>query len=183
MIRLKVLGGKIISKIIDNFSFPTWWEIIFAGVLLITAIFVAVKAKKQSLIKRILLPIFTLYICLVVGITILYRIPFASVQYNMDLFWSYKKASTSRKLLIEIVLNYLMLLPFGIMMPVYVKRRWAIVYAILFSTGVEVTQYLMMRGLFEFDDIIGNTVGAIAGVGLYSLFRIVHGRHNTGITR
>lgn len=50
------------------------------------------------------------------------------------------------------------------------KLTWlAFVISIMLSCGIEVTQLLLHRGLFEFDDIIHNTFGAVAGIVLYLL--------------
>ena len=106
---------------------------------------------------------------MVIGITILYRLPFDNAHYNFNLFWSYKKAKDSGILFLEIMLNYLMLLPFGIMVSLYVKRRWVALSGFLFSVAIEISQFFLHRGLFEFDDIIGNCFGVLIGMGVYQL--------------
>lgn len=61
-----------------------------------------------------------------------------------------------------------MLAPLGVMAPLYVRKRWVIVGGFLFSVMIELGQILTRRGLFEFDDIIGNTRGVIFGVIIYT---------------
>jgi hypothetical protein len=41
--------------------------------------------------------------------------------------------------------------------------------AILFSFTIEMLQLFLMRGLFEWDDVFSNTLGAAIGVALYIL--------------
>ena len=142
----------------------------------IIAFIISIRKKNWTSLQRIILPIFVFYICVVLGITVFYRLPYDYVRYNTELFWSYKKAQENGKLLLEIALNYLMLLPFGVMASLYYKRRWVVITGFLFSTAIELTQFFMQRGLFEFDDIIGNTLGVLIGVGIYSLLRTLGNR-------
>lgn len=118
-----------------------------------------------------LLPVLIIYICIVLGITVFNRLPYDSVKYNVELFWSYRAAVENEKLVWEIVLNYFMLLPFGILGAFYLKGRWVILLGFLSSLAIELTQFFMRRGLFEFDDLIGNTLGVIIGVGIYHLLK------------
>ena len=126
--------------------------------------------------QRVMLPVFVLYLGLVIGITILYRYPFDQGQYNLELFWSYKK--NSRRLYREILLNYLMLFPFGLIAPLYVKRRWVVLGGLIFSLSIEVMQLFLKRGLFEFDDIVGNMAGVLIGIGVYSVVKSMRRRLN-----
>lgn len=131
----------------------------------------AIKKKDWSRAQRMLLPVLAIYICNVLGITVFNRLPYNRVKYNMELFWSYRAAAENRKLIWEIVLNYFMLLPFGILGSFYLKGRWVILLGLLSSVAIEFTQFFMRRGFFEFDDIIGNTLGVIIGVGMYHLMK------------
>lgn len=55
---------------------------------------------------------------------------------------------------------------------VLLKRPWlAVLIGVLISAAIEVTQLLTHRGLFEFDDIIYNSVGAVVGFLLYLLLK------------
>lgn len=168
----------VIDKIIGNYYHPTWREILMAAILVIIAVYTAVKNRSWNKVQKILFPVFTLYICFVLGITIFNRLPFDRVKYNFALFWSYKKAVRNRKLFWEIVFNYFMLLPFGVFGAFYLKSRWVVLFGLLFSSAIELTQFLMRRGLFEFDDIIGNTLGVLIGVGIYSLVKTLYCRAN-----
>lgn len=118
-----------------------------------------------------LLPVLISYICIVLGITVFNRLPYDSVKYNVELFWSYRAAVENERLIWEIVLNYFMLLPFGILGSFYLKGRWVILLGVLSALAIELTQFYMRRGLFEFDDLIGNTLGVIIGVGIYHLMK------------
>ena len=72
-----------------------------------------------------------------------------------------------------------MFIPFGFLMSALLPttpsskggKKAAVVIggAILFSLIIETLQLVLMRGLFEWDDVFSNTVGAIADLLLYNL--------------
>lgn len=144
----------------------------FTSILAGIAIIVSVRmyrSEKWTKGKAVVFPFFILYICLVMGITIFNRLPYQDARYNFEVFWSYREAMAgSRKLMREIILNYCMLVPLGAMAPLYIRKRWVIAGGFLFSVMIELVQILTRRGLFEFDDIIGNTLGVIFGVIIYT---------------
>lgn len=127
----------------------------------------AVFKKDWGTAKRLLLPVLTAYACIVLGITIFNRLPNDRAKYNLELFWSYRAAVKNRKLIWEIFLNYCMLLPFGLLGSFYLRGRGVIIFGFLSSIAIELAQFFMRRGFFELDDIVGNTIGVIIGVGLY----------------
>ena len=179
LLRADVWGeGSQIRSIIGNFSYPTLFESIAILAIVFIAAFVAYRKKNWSRLKRAMLPVFVLYLGFVIGITILYRYPFNQGQYNLELFWSYKK--NSRRLYLEILLNYLMLFPLGLITPLYVKRRWVVLDGLIFSLSIEVMQLLLKRGLFEFDDIVGNMAGVLIGIGVYSVVKSMRRRLTGG---
>lgn len=101
---------------------------------------------------------------MVAGITVFYRLTLDDEHYNIELFWSYRKAQSNGEISLEIILNYLMFMPFEIMVSLYLKGRWALMTGLLFSIAIELLQFFMHRGLFEFDDIVGNTLGTLIGM-------------------
>lgn len=113
---------------------------------------------------------------------------------QFELFWSYKKwFAGDTDLGYEILANMAMFIPFGFLCsavypanihyPSFIcggrkertksgrKAAVVIVSAILFSLAIETLQLVLMRGLFEWDDVISNTVGVIIGLLLYSLVK------------
>ena len=61
-----------------------------------------------------------------------------------------------------------MFVPFGFMLSgVLLQRRFIIPAAILFSLTIEMLQLFLMRGLFEWDDVLSNAIGAAVGVLLF----------------
>ena len=100
-------------------------------------------------------------------------------QHQLELFWSWKEilgipptgrlgaTGTRTGLLEENILNMILLFPAGVLLPFVMKRkaRWyqAVLVGIVISAGIEVSQLLLCRGLFEWDDIIHNTLGCLIG--------------------
>lgn len=63
-----------------------------------------------------------------------------------------------------------MFIPFGFLLSLFFsKRRFIIPAAIIFSLTIEMLQLFLMRGLFEWDDVVSNTIGAVLGVGLFQV--------------
>ena len=117
------------------------------------------------------------YLSFVVTITVIARIKSAKAQYKLALFWSYKAIQNGRtELRAEIFWNIVLFIPIGILLSLILagKLKWLVILiSMLLSAGIEVTQLLFHRGLFEFDDIVHNTLGAVTGVLVFIVFRLI----------
>ena len=127
--------------------------------------------KKQLYLKRLGCILLAVSVLLILFATVLFRVPNPQKP-QMELFWSYKawfagNASLGR----EIVLNILLFVPFGFSMALITKKNWVVIVAALVLTvATEIIQLVFGLGLFEWDDIINNTLGAVIGLGLARLF-------------
>ena len=76
-------------------------------------------------------------------------------------------SGTGDGLLQENFLNILLLLPVGFLLPGMFNRRlkwWqGLITGIIVSSAIEICQLVLCRGLFEFDDIIHNSLGCMLG--------------------
>ena len=67
----------------------------------------------------------------------------------------------------ENLLNILLLLPAGILLPGVFNRemKWwqGLLFGVMISSAIELCQLVLCRGLFEFDDIIHNSLGCMLG--------------------
>ena len=115
--------------------------------------------------------------------TVFTRLKHAKMNYNLELFWSYKRAFAGDKgLAVEIVLNMVMFLPMGFLITyviefiaAYVRKRGfrkavvrlSLLVGLVCSAAIEVLQLLLHRGLFEWDDMVSNTIGFLVGAGIY----------------
>lgn len=124
------------------------------------------KKGRLTVIAAVVLPLFVSYLYFVLAITIIDRIPGEDYKYELELFWSYKAAMAGTSwLLMEDFLNVVLFVPAGVCLPILTKKRLLAValMAALFSASIEITQLVTKCGLFEFDDIFHNTLGAVAG--------------------
>ncbi len=131
--------------------------------------------KKLNLSKVGLWSIFLIYMIIVLGATIGDRISgYESV--NLHLFSSYKYAYNNFSLREwrNIILNILMFVPIGFIMPLLLKKceSWYITYLVGFGITlfIEILQLISKRGIFELDDIINNTLGCVIGYGIVMIF-------------
>ena len=69
------------------------------------------------------------------------------------------------------VLNFILLIPLGILLPFYLLKKNALIAIVAFSVGMELVQLFTCLGGLETIDIITNSLGGFAGVWMYSRFR------------
>lgn len=101
------------------------------------------------------------YLFFILAGTVLIRKP-GVLRYELMLFWSWKVPSLRS----QIYANIILFIPLGFLMGI--KIGWK---GILVGSGIsliiELIQLATRRGLFEFDDIVHNTAGAVVGLGLW----------------
>lgn len=129
--------------------------------------------NKKSAVLSVMLGGFLATLC---SLTLLNR-EVGSVEKSFEWrpLWSYQEAilEGNRILGSEIVFNILLFIPFGILMAVFFKAygnvKWTAKVATILSLIIELTQGGLKIGLFEFDDILNNVLGAVIGVWVWSL--------------
>ena len=146
--------------------------LIFIGIIYFIFFRRFLKNHMQTNIKKVIVfCILFCYIVIVIGATIFTR----SGVYehaNFNLFSSYIEAwnNYSKSYWRNIILNILMFVPFGFLLPLFSDRfkkfYWTLGLSFLFTFGIESTQYITKRGIFEVDDIMNNWIGAIIGYSL-----------------
>lgn len=148
------------------------------SILFITAALVAcilLCCKKIVFSQAAAALLLLLFLGVVFGSTVFTRNPSKDYKYELELFWSWKAARRgSREMLKEILLNMVLLLPAGILLPVMLKRKiswWkGFIIGFLISAMIETSQLIFRRGLFEWDDMIHNGIGCMVGCIFSSLF-------------
>jgi len=132
--------------------------------------------KKLNKRKLALSAVYFCYFILVVGAVLLDRGSHYYSAYDLQLFNSYLDAwnSFSKVAWRPIILNIIMFVPIGILLPLWsekLKTFWkAFAASIAMTFIIEFCQLLMKRGIFELDDIFDNTLGAVIG---YCLIMII----------
>ena len=128
-----------------------------------------------------------MYIGGIVYLAFLIRQPGDVGRVNNIPFWALKRAVrlvgpaifsgiriVNKVLFMDVILNFLLFIPFGIMFPVLLPKPSAPVFTVpagfLASLCIEAVQYFTRLGTADVDDLINNTAGALAGLILYLIF-------------
>lgn len=131
--------------------------------------------KKLSKKKACWFAVFICYMTVVLCATMLDRSNVWIHGTILPLFYSYKEAWNSFTAADwrNIILNILLFVPFGFLLPVGVKwfRNFMKTYlaGLILTVCIEVLQLVLKRGIFELDDIFNNTLGTMIGYGCYVL--------------
>ncbi len=150
------------------------WLLISAFTGLIAFLFYRKGKLRGSALAAV--PLLTFYMAFVLTITIIERNTTVRPRIQLVLFWTYdaiRQGSTDLRA--EIFWNIILFIPIGILISMLLSRktRWlTILIGAFLSAGIELTQLYLHRGLFEFDDMVHNTLGTIIGM---CLFLIVNG--------
>lgn len=147
--------------------------IIFCGYMLVLR--KRKRSQGQSISrKKILCGLaLSIYLVFLLGGTILNRD--ISKKFHMELipFWSYYEAiiEKNKGLAFQMIGNVLVFIPLGVLLPEVWDRvrniRWVILITVGVSLSLELGQLIFRLGLFEFDDVFHNTLGAVIGYGLW----------------
>lgn len=120
---------------------------------------------------------FGIYMLLVLGATLLYRGIGPEYRYELQLFWSYWETFVNGNLglLPQMLYNVLIFIPWGIGIPILFTKgrnfKCMIYSALIQSLLIEFLQLVFKCGLFEFDDIFHNVVGALVGFGIWKRYK------------
>lgn len=129
----------------------------------------SIKGHKCNKIKQAFVVILALYMAFLIGCTMLNRVPENAYQYELILFWSYVEVVNKKdyNMFLQIIANVLIFIPWPILFATVfpcMRKFWrAVGSAFLFSVSVEITQLVLRIGLFEFDDMFHNVLGAMFG--------------------
>ena len=142
----------------------------FSCILLLTVIIVyqCVHREKINKLQALAILAEVIFLGIVFASTVFTRT--GSVrQYELAPFWSWRDIIRyhDRQLLKENFLNCILLFPAGALLPLIMnhKVKWqhALAFGVLVSAVIESSQLIMMRGLFEWDDMIHNGLGCMIG--------------------
>ena len=174
----RYLGIGVLLLTIIGIGFGLWYFLYFKKK----------RTDRKFKVGKILLAgAFVVYLVIVIGATMLSRGDFYGNTKIYPLFYSYKDAWNDFSMTEwrNIILNILMFVPLGIILPCLIKKMqsfWKVYLVGLgFTCLIEIIQLLLKRGIFEPDDILGNTVGAMIGYGVFGLGKYIVGcvKNNT----
>lgn len=146
-------------------------EIICVTLLFAAALFAAgylIRHQKIKCSQALAGISLLLFLSVVFGSTVFTRMP-SKRQFELQPFWSWREVivNHNRELLKENLLNCILLVPMGILLPILLHRkvtwRQGLLWGLLVSAAIETSQLVFCRGLFEWDDMIHNALGCMAG--------------------
>lgn len=144
--------------------------VLFSGIILIaTVVFICqTRRGKMQASQGVAAMLLIFFLGIVFASTVFTRT--ATVrQYELVPFWSWREVIVHHDMLLlqENLLNCILLMPVGILLPAIaghkVGWRTALMTGILISAVIEISQLVSMRGLFEWDDMIHNGIGCMTG--------------------
>lgn len=145
-------------------------EILIALLILavtITSVLFLYRKKRIKASQAITIPILIAFLLIVLGSTVFGRIPGVR-SYELLPLWSYGEIFRGNvSILKEVLLNFVLLMPVGVILVFVVDRRlsWKVglIVGVFISSTIELLQLITCRGLFEFDDILHNSIGCMIG--------------------
>ena len=166
-----ILG--IVVLIIIGLLFFIGYKIVYKKML---------KGKKNIEVKKLLLYGLSIgYIIVVLGATFMNRGQVYGVI-NLHLFSSYKEAYHLMKISLfrNLILNMLLFVPFGFLLPFYSDKLKKMYKVILIGFGfvlsIETFQYISRFGIFEIDDVFNNTIGVLIGYSMFMIYSNIKGK-------
>lgn len=153
-------------------SAPQWLYDILLLVLCVMAIWIFSRRKLIRVkLRRLLGVVYIEYHVLLICATVIFRDSTCALGVEFVPFWNYNEYFTM-DVLYESLLNIVMFIPVGFCTSVFLKRPLLVKIFLLsmaLSCSIEVTQYLLMCGFCETNDIMNNTVGGVLGYLLYKV--------------
>lgn len=166
------------SQYIPRWGLPVWIAMIIASILYFLLL---VKLRPFGINKKKAFTIWflTVYLIFIFCGAVLTRETLDKPQMRLELFWSYKWGiqKSGFKLVLEILLNILMFMPVGTLLPMIMRKPHSKMWALFFVTMltglccsclVEILQLFLKCGLCELDDIIHNVLGTAIGYGIFA---------------
>ena len=69
-----------------------------------------------------------------------------------------------------VINNIWLFIPLGTGLYQNIQKRWVLAVPCFLSVAIETVQYITGLGIAEFDDVFGNTLGGLIGIGIaYSI--------------
>lgn len=175
------------------------WTFIINNCHVILLVWLAVYFAAKMILADKYMGLFLLlsgsvYLAIFLFLTLFGRQTNPVMRYELSFLWEYRLAFAGhREYMRQILDNMLLFVPMGILYGELRKNGspkrhgsagesggacWRCVFfaGALLSLAVEFLQLVSRRGLFEFDDILNNTIGMAAGYTLYRLTGIIKRR-------
>ena len=128
------------------------------------------RKGKMRLRSCLALSMLFFYLGFVASLTLLSRQVAPLARMELELFWSYRLIHSGDKgMFFEVFWNVVLFVPYGFLASISSKSKakcMVFLSGSLLSVAIELTQLFTHRGLFEYDDIVHNTLGTVVGIAL-----------------
>jgi len=160
-----------------------WWDWLIIVAVFCIAVWIARElivdkkiTKKQGIAGALLV----LHITIFLMATVFGRVTntfYYDYQFNITLLWKIRLMLEGNFTYFgEVTMNIAVMMPVGFLIPIIKKKHplaTTVLVGVICSIVVETLQYLLKRGTCEIDDIINNTIGVLAGYGLYRILILI----------
>lgn len=117
----------------------------------------------------------TVYFFILLYLTLLSRRMHSEMQMELSFLWEYRLALGGQvSWFLQILNNILLFVPMGVLYGAIgalrgkcLKWKYVLYTGTMISLIIEILQLILRLGLFEFDDILNNTIGMLLGFGLW----------------
>lgn len=145
--------------------------ILLFGISMVMALWLAgtlVKRKRILVSQAIAGVLLLAFLWIVFEATVFSRSPRYAMEYELQLFWSWKEVFNGNFQMLEYcLLNILLLVPAGSLLPFLFRKKhstvWGLVFGMFISIFIETFQLIFTRGLCEWDDVLHNSIGCMVG--------------------
>lgn len=140
-----------------------------AGAVLLLLLFRRLKLRRFQYAAGAALYIWTFNVLVT---TLLMREQAEGYRYDLRIFFQLKAGfiDGNSYALCELALNFIMLVPVGLLLPLLLNTRKRFIISALCGSGlsafIELTQLLLRLGELQLDDFAANSLGAFAGAAL-----------------
>ncbi|MGN0316818.1 MAG: VanZ family protein [Lachnospira sp.] len=138
-----------------------WWLWLIAVAIVAGTANILIYRKKTTLSATVFRALLAAYVLFILMETVIGR-KTGITRAELVPFWSYSHP----ELRMEIILNYILFIPLGILLYMCYGKKVGmkvVIIGFLLSASIEITQLVSKIGLFEWDDMIGNTIGCLIG--------------------
>ena len=171
-----------IKMAMDSFFAMDFLQVGVIALFILGGIYLLLKMQERkygyqcSKTKMVCAVLLAVYVAFLIGGTVFNRGVGKEPRAELIPFWSYIQLFREKNLnlLRQMISNVLVFIPWPILFATVfprMRRIWcAVGSAFVFSALVETLQLVFQIGLFEFDDMFHNTLGALIGYGILIVF-------------
>ncbi len=174
----------LIRRMFGDAASVCWESKEYMVLSIIIAVIVVLRLKTNCKIKgkcyysnMRLLTIFILviYLSFLYLFTVFRRTSGEDFQVNLRVLWAFRMIinGRTRDIGYGVIGNIVLFVPIGFLFPLARGKKCGkvvVIFGMIVSLVVEFLQLLLKRGVFEVDDVLHNTIGAIIGYFLFVIY-------------